>query len=93
MADQPERRQNPYLVTILATGSLAIAAVIVIFLLIKPIPDRNETLVGTIIGFIFGNMIGPVFRTMFNQQQDDASKRVTDKALDALASSQPPEKK
>lgn len=44
---------------------MLLCSAIVLLLLFRNIPTRNEVLIGTVVGFIFGNMIGPVFRSAF----------------------------
>lgn len=72
----------------LAIAAAAICALIVIALLFWPIPARNETLLGTVVGFIFGNMVGPVYRAVFGAP-DEGSREVANRAVDALAASSP----
>lgn len=69
--------------SIMAVGTLVIAGLIVGVLLFKDIPTKNEIILGTVIGFVFGNMVGPIYRQFFAGLDADA-KAVTDKQADTL---------
>lgn len=48
-----------------AAGSIIIAGIVVITLLYHEMPEKNEVTLGMVLGFVFGNMVGPVFRKLF----------------------------
>lgn len=88
--ETPQDREDRITQRILAIGCLVICAVIVVALLFREIPDKNEIMIGTVVGFIFGNMVGPVYRKMFggpdagtrqqNQAQNEVLKTAVEKA-------------
>lgn len=90
MGETPQDREDRITQRILAIGCLAICVLIVGVLLWREIPSKNEILLGTVVGFIFGNMVGPVYRKMFGgpdagtrqqtQAQTDVLKTAVEKA-------------
>lgn len=70
---------------VMAVGTLIIAGLIVGVLLFRNIPEKNEIILGTVIGFVFGNMVGPIYRQFFAGLDADA-KVTADKQADALKS-------
>ena len=84
----PPRTQTErefWLSAILAIGTFTLVAIITIVVLLKEIPARNEILIGTVLGFIFGNMTGPVFRKFF-AGPDAQTSAATDKHVETLKS-------
>lgn len=63
--ESPQDREDRITQRILAISCMALCALIVLILLLRDIPTKNEILLGTVVGFIFGNMVGPVFRKVF----------------------------
>lgn len=90
-SETPQDREDRITQRILAIGCLAMCILIVGMLLWRNIPDKNEILLGTVVGFIFGNMVGPVYRKMFGgpdagtrqqtQAQSDVLKTAVEKAV------------
>lgn len=68
---------------VLSIGTLVLCSVIVLVLLIKEVPPKNEMLIGTAIGFIFGNMVGPVYRMIFGGP-DVNTQKVAEASSDAI---------
>lgn len=63
--ESPQDREDRITQRVLAVSCMGLCAVIVLILLLREIPTKNEILLGTVVGFIFGNMVGPVFRKVF----------------------------
>lgn len=68
---------------ILSIGTLIVAGGVTFVLLFRELPTKNEIIFGTIIGFVFGNMVGPVWRQFFAGLDADA-KAETAKQADTL---------
>lgn len=88
-------REDRLMARILAVGSLTMCGFLLVALVTLDLPDKNEAMLGTVVGFIFGNMVGPVFRKAFGGVDAD-SRRVQvaqgealDKAVASLATSAP----
>lgn len=58
----------------LAMGTMVLATAIVLVLSFRRIPGENEILLGTVVGFVFGNMVGPVYRKVFGGMDPEARK-------------------
>jgi hypothetical protein len=63
----------------IAFGVIALVALTLYALLFHDIPERNETTLGVVIGFVFGNMVGPMFRAMFGA--NDENRELANKAM------------
>lgn len=63
--ESPQDREDRITQRVLAFGTLILTGGISGALIFREIPPSNETLLGTVVGFIFGNMTGPVFRKIF----------------------------
>jgi len=63
--ETPQDREDRIVQRVLAFATVAIVAFVVVILMFKEIPNKNEVMIGTVIGFIFGNMAGPIFRKIF----------------------------
>jgi xanthosine utilization system XapX-like protein len=65
MAETPQEREDRFIERVLAIGAMVGANLTLFSLLHWAIPDKNEVVFGTVIGFVFGNMVGPVYRKVF----------------------------
>ncbi len=75
MTDEtPQDREDRITQRILAIGALIIAGGIGLALMLKEIPEKNEVILGTVVGFLFGNMIGPVYRKVFGGADPETRK-------------------
>lgn len=63
--ESPQDREDRISQRILAIFTVVLTGVIAMTLLFRGVPSENEILIGTVVGFIFGNMTGPVFRKIF----------------------------
>ena len=63
----------------------SLVAAVTLVLLFHEIPKTNEVLLGTLLGFIFGNMAGPVYRKFFGGP-DTGSQKAATAASNALQS-------
>lgn len=69
--------------SVLSIGTLIIAGGVTFIILFWEVPEKNEIIFGTILGFVFGNMVGPVWRQFF-AGADAETKAATDKQADTL---------
>jgi hypothetical protein len=93
--ESKQDREDRITARILSVGALGISAFLVVVLMFRGIPSQNEILLGTVVGFIFGNMVGPVFRKAFGGIDSDTRKaqvaqgEALSSAVSGLASSAP----
>lgn len=91
--ETPQDREDRITQRVLAVGCMGLCIGIVVILLLREIPTKNEILLGTVVGFIFGNMVGPVFRKVFGgpdagtRQAVAAQNDVLKTAVNAASSS------
>lgn len=94
--DRRQDKEDQITARILAVFASCIAAFTVGILFFVEIPQRNEILLGTVIGFVFGNMVGPVFRKVFGgmdaetRRAQDVQGDTLSAAVSGLAASSPP---
>jgi len=72
--EHPQDREDRITGRILAVGAVGIAGFLVAALIFFDIPSKNEILLGTVVGFVFGNMVGPVYRKVFGGLDPESRK-------------------
>lgn len=80
MSDDHKDKDDTLTERILAIGTVTLVTIITLCLLVKEIPAKNEVLLGTLVGFIFGNMAGPVYRKIFGGADTSTQKAQTQAA-------------
>lgn len=93
--DESRDRNDRITERVLAGFAAGVAAFTVAVLFFVEIPERNEILLGTVVGFLFGNMVGPVYRKVFGgmdaetRRAQDAQGAALSAAVEGLAASSP----
>lgn len=76
--EHPQDRDDRFIERVLAIGTFLLACAVTVIVLLKDIPSKNEMVFGTILGFVFGNMVGPVFRKAFGGPDSATRKQQSD---------------